>query len=214
MDYGGWVRRLQAFIEDRRARSKPEDREHFRIEVAPPLTHAELKELEEEGGLRLPASLRAFLSQGSASLEFQFVWPNAREASYAVDERFCPAEDLVEWHEECIEYAQESWLAEEEWPLDYALWRHAWPLTHDEAGNGLALWCHAPKQPHYPVVCLDHEDTSFLIAPTFDEFLEQWEQLGYLSYGELLNFRDPQTGFLDSTTPQARQLRERLGLGS
>jgi hypothetical protein len=148
------------------------------------------------------------LTQGAASVEFKWLGPLEAEES------FCPAEDLPVWHVECVDYAQESWLAEPEWPLDYAFWRHGWPLARDPAGNGPALWRHARNQPHYPVVYLDHEDESFLIAPTFDQFLEQWERLGYLSFRELLNFRNPDTGFLDSTTPEARRLREILGLGS
>jgi hypothetical protein len=62
------------------------------------------------------------------------------------------------------------------------------------------------------VVYLDHEDTSFLIAPSFDDFLEEWARLGFLDFGYLLDFRDPETGFLDSRTPNAARLRAELGL--
>jgi hypothetical protein len=92
------------------------------------------------------------------------------------------------------------------------LWRHGWPLTQNEAGDGLAIWAHDPRQPHYPVAYLDHEGESFLIAPTFDDFLEHWERLGYFDWGEVLGFRDPETGFLDSRSARARKHRKELGL--
>jgi hypothetical protein len=212
VDYGAWVRRLEAFIEDRRSRSAPEDRDLFQIEVAPRLGRAELKELEESCGSRLPAPLRDFLSQGAASVAFQCVWPSVHHARYEVEVQFCPVEDLAEWRDECVEYARESWPAEPDWPLDYAFWRHGWPLIRYESSDCVALWCHDRDQPHYPIIYVDHEDTSHLLARTFDEFLEQWERLGYLDIGDLP--RDPETGLIDATTPEARQLREELGLSS
>lgn len=215
VDYGAWVRRLQAFIEGLRERSRPENRDFFRIEVAPPLTQAELKELEEKGGVSLPPPLRAFLTQGAASVKFQFGWPpNEPQDSWIEEyELFCPAQELIGWHESCVSHAQNSGLSDPEWPLDYAFWRHAWLLTCDPAWDGVALWCHSPDQPHYPVLCLDHEDKGYLVAPTFDEFLRQWEQLGYLSWGALLDYRD-EDGFLHATTPEAGKLRKELGLSS
>ena len=38
--------------------------------------------------------------------------------------------------------------------------------------------------------------------------------MGYLDLGELLDFRDPETGFLDTATPRAREYRKALGLDS
>jgi hypothetical protein len=63
-------------------------------------------------------------------------------------------------------------------------------------------------------IYLKHEDQSFLLARTFDEFLEQCEKLGYVGTNDLKNYRNRQTGFLDVTTAKAVALRERLGLGS
>jgi hypothetical protein len=59
---------------------------------------------------------------------------------------------------------------------------------------------------------LEHEHKSFLVAPTFDDFLEHWGRLGNLDRGELLDFRDPETGFIDTGTPKAREYRKALGL--
>jgi SMI1/KNR4 family protein SUKH-1 len=195
-DYSGWVQRLRAFSNERRVGAMAAGGIYFQIDVTPPLDDDKLKALEEECDGYLPPPLREFLNTGASSLTFRWFTPNANEPDFEV--AFCPAEELAVWRQECIEYAAESWLTEPEWPLDYALWRHGWPLTHNEAGDGLAIWAHDRRQPHHPVTYLDHEGESFLIAPTFDHFLEHWERLGYLDLGDLLEFRDPKTGFLNA----------------
>jgi hypothetical protein len=103
-------------------------------------------------------------------------------------------------------------LAEPDWPLDRAFWRHALPLVHYSDGDGVALWVHDPEHPDPPVIYLKHEDQSFLLCRTFDEFLGQWERLGYVGTNDLERFRNPQTGFLDAATPEALALRGKLGL--
>lgn len=110
-----------------------------------------------------------------------------------------------------MEYARESWLSAPDWPLDRAFWRHALPPVHYPDGDGVALWVHESEDAQPAVIYLKHEDKSFLLSRTFDEFLEQWEKLGYISTGALEDYRNPQTGFLDATTPQAVALREKLG---
>ncbi len=212
-DYGAWVQRLRDFSKAGRLRNwAGADQRHGRVEAAPPLDGAGLKALEDECGSRLPPPLREFLSTGASSLTFRWFEPRAEEPDYEI--AFCPAGELAAWRQDCIEAAQHGWCCEPEWPLDYALWRHGWKLTNNQTGDGLAIWAHDRRQPHYPVVYLDHEDKSYLVAPTFDDFLEHWERLGYLDLGELLDFRDPETGFLDTATPEAREYRKRLRLDS
>ena len=64
------------------------------------------------------------------------------------------------------------------------------------------------------VIYLKHEEESFLLSRTFDEFLEQWEKLGYSGANDLSNYRNPKTGFLDATTPAAVAVRQKLDLES
>jgi hypothetical protein len=111
-----------------------------------------------------------------------------------------------------MEYSKRSWLMEPDWPLDQAFWRHALPVAVYPDGDGLALWMHDRDHPNPAIIYLQHEDESFLLARTFDEFLHHWEKLGYVDLGSLGRYRNPQTGFLDSTTPEAEALRHRLGL--
>lgn len=212
-DYTAWVQRLRDFSKADRLRDwAGADHRLGRIEAAPPLDGARLKALEEACGSRLPPPLRKFLSTGASSITFRWFEPESGEPDYEVV--FCPATELAGWRQECIEYAQNSGLRDPEWPLDYALWRHGWKLTRNEAGDGLAIWAHDPQQPHYPVAYLDHSDKNYLVAPTFDDFLEHWERMGYLDLGELLDFCNPKTGFLDTATPKAREYRKTLGLES
>ena len=122
-----------------------------------------------------PPPLRRFLATGASSISFRYGYPTA---VYETDDVFCPADQLADGREECVEYARESWLTEPDWPLDYAFWRHALPLLHYPDGDGVALWMHDPEHAEPAVIYLKHEEESFLLSRTFDEFLEQWEKLG------------------------------------
>lgn len=212
-DYGAWVQRLRDFSKAGRLRNwAGADQRRGRIEVAPPLDASGLQTLEEEAGSRLPPPLQDFLHTGASSITFRWFEPESGEPDY--EEAFCPAAALAGWRQWCIDHAQDSGLRDPEWPLDYALWRHGWLLTCNEAGDGLAIWAHDPRQLHYPVAFLDHADKNYLVAPTFDDFLEHWERMGYLDLGMLLSFCDPETGFLDTSTPEAYEYRKALGLES
>jgi hypothetical protein len=209
MDYAKWVQRLRGFILDLQQRSPPEFRNKFSIEIAPPLGDEEIEELAESLDCGLPPSLREFLQDGASSISFEYAVPAIDEET---SDTFCPADQLADWREECIEYAQESWLMEPDWPLDQAYWRHALPLVHYPDGDGVALWVHDPEHPNPAVIYLKHEDESFLLSRNFDEFLHEWERLGYTGTNCLKEFRDPETGFLSATTVKAVAFRKALGL--
>jgi hypothetical protein len=134
MDYGQWVERLRQFILALQPRSPAYQRESFMIEIAPPLEEDELDELAKSLDCGLPEPLRQFLATGASGISFRYAWPSPNEET---SDAFCLADQLVQWWEECIEYAQESWLTEPDWPLDYAFWRHALPLVHCPDGDGV-----------------------------------------------------------------------------
>jgi hypothetical protein len=211
MDYGQWVERLRRFILALRQHCPADQRENFVVEIAPPLDEDDLEELAGSLDCGLPEPLHQFLATGASGISFQYAWPSPDEET---SDAFCLADKLVQWRQECIEYAQESCLTEPDWPLDYAFWRHALPLVHYPDGDGVALWVHDPEQGNPPVIYLKHDEESFLLSRSFDEFLGQWERLGYVGTNDLGNYRNPQTGFLDATITKAVALRERLGLGA
>lgn len=206
MDYAKWARRLGAFVRGLQRRSPAEYHDKFSIEVAPPLGEDELDELAEALDCGLPPSLRKFLGTGSSSISFQYAWPPEDDESCDV---FCPADELADWRQECVEYAADSWLTEPDWPLDRAFWRHALPLVHYPDGDGVALWVHDADDPDPPVVYLKHEDQSLLLSRNLDDFLTQWEGLGYVGANDLEPFRNPKTGFLDASLPKAVALRKK-----
>jgi hypothetical protein len=209
LDYAGWVRRRRKFIVGRKRRSAPRDRDKFTIEIGRPLRNDELNELAEALDCGLPPPLRAFLETGASSIVLAYTLPPGDDENYEI---ICYADELVGWRAECVEYARDSWLKEPDWPLDQAFWRHGLPLVHYPDGDGVALWVHDPKHPNPPVIYLNHDDESFLLSRNFDDFLQQWEQLGYAAIGGLPDYRNPKTGFLDSTTTQAKALRKERGL--
>jgi hypothetical protein len=211
LDYAKWVQRLSKFIAALQNRSPAGVRECFFVDMAPPLDKDEVEELADSLDVGLPPPLRRFLTTGASSVSFQYAWPKAEDETSDV---FCPADELADWREECLEYARDSWLQEGDWPLEYAFWRHALPLVHYPDGDGVALWVHDPEHPDPPVVYLKHEGASFVLSRTFDEFLEQWERVGYTGTNGLEAFRNRESGFLDWTTPTAAALRKSLGLAS
>jgi hypothetical protein len=209
MDYSQWVERLRQFVLGLQRLSTAEQREKCSVEIAPPLDEDELDELAESLDCGLPGPLRRFLATGASAISFQYSWPAPDDET---SDEFCLADQLAAWREECIEYARDSWLTEPDWPLDYAFWLHALPLVHYPDGDGVALWVHDAEQANPPVIYLKHEDESFLLSRTFDEFLEQWEKLGYVGTNDLENYRNPETEFLDATSVKAVELRKGLGL--
>jgi hypothetical protein len=206
VDYVQWVERLRRFVLDLQQRSPAEQRKDFAVEIAPPLDEEELEELAESLDCGLPPPLRRFLGTAAASVSFRYACPY-----YETEDMFCPADQLAEWREECIAAAPSF---ESDFPLDRAFWRHALPLIHYPDGDGVALWVHDPDHAQPAVIYLKHADESFLLSRTFDEFLMQWEKLGYVGANDLQDYRNPKTGFLDCTTPKAVELRARLGLVS
>lgn len=202
MDYSAWIRRLIAFADDGRHGGR------LRAEVEPPLGAVEVRKLADDLDCGLPPGLRGLLATGASSITLHTVGPAGEDRGSEV---FCPAGELVAWREEALAQARESWLVEPDWPLDRAYWRHALPLLRYDDGDGIALWVHDPDDPNPAVVYLRHDEESFLLSRTFDEFLGEWEQLGYSPVGELVAYRNPSTGFLDSNTPAGRALRASLG---
>lgn len=209
MDYAKWVHRLRSFVLDLQQRSPLSCRHKFSIEIAPPLEKKQLDELAESLDCGQSPSLRKFLQTGASAISFAYAWPSEEVET---SEIFCPADQLANWRDDCNEYARRSWLQNPDWPLDQAFWRHALPLVQYPDGNGVALWVHDPKHPNPAVIYLEHEDESYLLSRTFDEFLHHWERLGYTGVNGLGQYRNPQIGFLDSTTEKASTWRKALGL--
>ncbi len=214
VDYPAWVQQLQSFIFGLRSRSPEADRNQFQVEVQAPLSVKETDGLERTHERPLPVPMRAFLEQASSGVALRYECAGPTGPVGAYDFSICPAAKLENWRGDCLAAVAGGWMAQDrEWPLDRAFWRHAQPFAgQDHIGDYLALWSHDPDDPNPPVLCLNHESSSWIIAPSFNYFLHLWACLGYIGICHLANYCEPGCGFLDSTTEKARVLRSCLEL--
>jgi len=94
---------------------------------------------------------------------------------------------------------------------DSKLWHRCVPFAPVGNGDHLGLDIGASDQaPPVAYLCHDGEGESRIIAPTFDNFLQTWEDLYYVgpAIWILHQFIDPVTGFLCSQSAGARELRQ------
>jgi hypothetical protein len=228
MDYWAWLHRLQDFVARWQARLPPSRQKECYIRIDSPLSLDQIRELRDGLDCPLPLSVESFLLQAASRLVFEckcvvsdFVeipingelfnyylwgtndnWHFEGSPGGMIKARECVIEDAT--------YAN-SGLQEPECALDRALWRHGLPLIRVPDTDCLALWVHDPGHSNPAVVYLSHDGGSYLLSPTFDSFLEQWEYLGY-DWGQ--QYLDPETGLMDVYSPAATRRRQLLGLGN
>jgi hypothetical protein len=224
MDYADWLARLRTFVNAWQARLPPERRSECYVHADPPLSPDQIRQLRDGLDCPLPPSIERFLTQAASRLRVHCicVQPGTAETVIAWDlfnywfysPQKLPYEEQFVGPLEGMMYSREVARAladhfEPECVLDRALWHHALPLAAFPTNDALALWAYDPELAEPPVIWLNHDDASFLLSPSFDEFLEQLERLGY-DYGE--EYRDPGTGLMDIDSPAAVARRSLLGL--
>ncbi len=221
LDYVAWLDRLRRFIAAMQAKAAPEDIDQCYIETEEPMSREDIDWLRSNLECPLPEQVERFLTQAASSVQFGYVVTQSDGSKFEHEDglfyymRFSESESTVftgreaiaGYQELCADSAVNGWLTEKEWPLDRAFWKHALPLTCNGA-DGLAVSAHAADDPHPPVIFLEHEGESYLVSPTFDDFLIQWEKLGYCWSEDFRN----SSGFLDADCPAAVKFREPLGL--
>jgi SMI1/KNR4 family protein SUKH-1 len=119
--------------------------------------------------------------------------------------RIGPVSELPDFSRAAREWAEETWVAE--FPADRLIWDSALPLTRLENGDYLAVDLRT-NATDPPVLYLNHDDESFLLAKNFAAFLGAWEGLGYIGpeHWLLREFVGPD-GYLDAESERASQLR-------
>lgn len=167
----------------------------------------------------VPESLRSFLVQGAAHLTMRYVWtPDperlallhkvyAGKRYFYGGETIGPPSSLVEYQDECREFAEESWL--QDFPETQQEWLQAVPFARMPNGDYLALAPHL-DQVDPPVIYLCHDDDNWLLARNLPAFLNGWEQLGYVGpeIWMLRDFCDRTSGCLDQESIKAQQMRD------
>jgi hypothetical protein len=124
-------------------------------------------------------------------------------------DRIGPLAALPDYQQECRHYAENAWLSEPEFQQTQEEWLRAVPFLRMDNGDMLAL-DPARAEADPPVIYLDHENTSRLIARNLGAFLRDWERLCFLGpdHYVLGEFCDPASGALDPETARAQRLRD------
>jgi cell wall assembly regulator SMI1 len=216
--YRDWVRDLKEFVTARTGVSGFVGTE----EIAPPLTAEHLSQIDKQLPLALPGAVRDFLQQGSGACRFGYKWKpkgavgehmesvGLKEGRISGGATLCHAARLGKQIGECKQWAEETWIADEE--EEQEVWLNTLPIA--ELKNGDYLGVQLGSEPNPPVVYLCHEDASQIIAPSFTSFLQNWAGLCYLGpeIWILEPFLDSATGFLDGQSERALAVRRLFSL--
>lgn len=214
-DYAAWVARARAFTERLAHLDGAEVRS---AAVAPPAAEADLATVERALGPSIPPTLRAFFTHGTAGLDCRYTLEPDGPALERLREllphesrvyggaRLGPASDLPELSRAAGEWAEDTWVAD--FPTQKVIWASALPFAALDNGDYLALDLRT-RGSDPPVIYLNHDDDSSVIAPSFPTFLSAWERLCYLGpeHWLLLEFADA-SGHLDPDGERAARLRQ------
>ena len=222
-DFAGWVRRATQFTDAERHRPG------FAVEAsaaAPPLSRSEGDALSRHLGQPLPASLRAFLERGTASITCRYTFEYDPEDETEAETFLAlfpyetsiyggasigPASELPDYARSCSEWAQNFNDAGD--AASARVWGNTLPIISVANGDYLALdhGGDAAASADPPVVYLSHDEESVRLAASFTGFLTVWEQLCYLGPEIwLLDAFRGSDGLLEAEASAAQKLRSLL----
>lgn len=205
-DYAAWLRRAAQFIEERR--KLPGD---VRVErgISPPISQSQIEDLARHVRLPIPAPLRRFWAEAGGGCKCTYWWDSPPEFEHQLRIAFPhwqashiwggiemdePAA-VVELLESCTDWADGFRL---EHPKDARFWEHSIPLFPVRNGDYVGLYVHdAPDNPAVAYLCHEGGGSSHIIAPSFDDFLAKWEELGYIGIHFLYGFMNRRTELLE-----------------
>lgn len=182
--YAGWIRRAERFVRDL---NHLPGQWGVSIAIEPPVTAAEVDALAQSLSGGLPHSLRELYSQGASRCECTYHWTPRQEDLPGVFEVFPDEMSLgggpafMTWSEFRDELPR--WSSRN---LDAARivsgWQRTIPFIHVANGDWVALQFDEVEGA-LPVVYLSHEDSDEPVkklSASFDQFLADWEDLGYV----------------------------------
>jgi hypothetical protein len=224
VDYAEWLQRAEAFV--RRLNRLP-GCWSMNIAVDPPLDVAEAERLDKALPHGLPRAIHDFYVSASASAECTYTWrpdgfhrgrldevlPDEGEVYGGI--AICPAARLQREQEGFASFAKILPELGRHGPAAAEVVQGCVPLIAVDNGDCLALHVAAnPRQP--PVLYLIHdadvddESPVVPISSSFEQFLGDWELLGYIGPDIWLLqpfLEDSKTGELDADSPLARRWR-------
>ena len=216
--FEGWVRTAKERIQSlpKRVSGAVE----AEVNVTPPLDANEIKSLASELGRSIPPALRGFFERGSGGFVFRYKWALTGAQEKGVKSvlggdsawgggEFCQAGSFAQWLSDCMEWAEETWVADS--PEDLEYWTKSLPILYMDNADFLAL-DQRTETDDPAVVYLSHDDESKVIAPSFTAFLKEWERLHYIGPESwmLEPFLDEE-GYVSGDTKAAETLRQAFG---
>ncbi len=220
VDFKRWAERAVDFT--KRLRSLPGEIK-VSAELAPPMSPPDAQALSGQLRLPLPAPLLAFLTTASCKCFCEYWWEPPAEFTGRLQDLFpvktfifggaslCDSTEFATNERGCWDTAD---ALAGDYPEDARLWSESVPFY--ECGNGdyVALYLgRGRKEDDCPVVYLCHDGygASRVLAPSFEEFLIQWEQLCYIHPSFLVQFfLDPVRQCINAKSPKKEGLHELL----
>lgn len=190
-DYRAWLQRARSFVEG--VRSLPGDI-RIEINIEPPISHEELAPLIAKCRLPVPPELIRFFTEASRHCLCSYWWRPPEEYRNQLrliapnwgGDYFWGGLELVGADALRDDFDIESF---EDYPKDRRFWEHSLPFL--EVGNGdiIGLYLRDRKE-NPPVAYLVHDGGggSEVFSPSFEEFLTQWERIGFLGANFFFSF--------------------------
>lgn len=218
LDYAEWLQRALRFLE--RLRRLPNTVDYsvkgsdipgtlkLEIAVAPPLSEQEVQDLSRTCRLPIPNPLKRFWIQASGHCHGTYWWDTPPDFEEQIAIAFPYWSSAHIWGGPHFESAAEivrladgfvSWadLFRKHSPEDAPFWQHSLPFVPGD-GDYIGLYLeHDSDDPPVVYLCHDGGGNSTIIAPTLDEFLMRWEEIGYLGIHFLSSFFHERTGLLE-----------------
>lgn len=188
MNYKQWLDDAVAFMES--LRTLPGEMK-VEIEVGPPLAESEIDRLTATCRLPIPQPLRRFWAEASGSCHATFWWDVPAELQNLVRAAFpfwngtyiwggldfATPTEVVELAHTYMDVARDKMVP----PKDARYYAYTLPLIVYGNGDYLGLYVKDDAN-NPPLLYLDHEGCggSGPVAPTFDDFLADWQRVHYL----------------------------------
>lgn len=186
-----------------------------RLQIGPPATLAEVVAAEEAMRCPIPEEFRRTLLEFAGEMDFFWFLSNKVQSPGLLNGIFNGScawnlRELVAWTKDV------RWVAEEVFGKDSparAVWQNKFPFQSIGNGEYIAINT-APGEDPYVVYLLREWDDgrSYLLGPSFLEFMDRWTQIGCPTDDIWARFIDPPEAGLNLAHPHVCQWREWFGM--
>jgi hypothetical protein len=216
-DYAAWLRRALRHFEEFRALP---GETRVEIEAAPPVPRSEIAAHLEGIRIPTPECLIRFWTEASAAFGCTFWWDTPPQFQrqmriafphWSMSHIWGGAQTIAPWHVAThLDDLAETVERFRDFPTDYRLSQHSIPFFSTDTGDLVALYVRDTIV-NPPVALISHEgyNCSFILSPSFEQFLAQWERVGYLAVA-FLSFRTDDNSLDIDAFPSRREALDSL----